>query len=188
MDELEAEKIIEAALFMSSRPLSPRELGRLAGNISTGFVSQRLDFLKRRYEICESSVEIAEEEGKYFMRLRPEYASYVKEFSTQGEISRHALRTLAYVAKSEGITKRQLFLKLGGGIYDDVNELLAKGFVTAKKAGRTFAISTTPKFRMYFGSQKTAVLPSKTAPIGAEGSNRVPEKKEEERQEKLQTE
>ncbi len=156
MDEIEAEKIIEAALFMSSRPLTVRELGRLVGIAATGFVRDRLEFLKKRYEICDSAVEIAEEEGKYFMRLRPAYVSYVKDFASQGEISKHALKTLAYVAKTEGITKRQLFLKLGGGIYDDVNELLEKGFVTAKKAGRTFALSTTPKFRMYFGSQAPA--------------------------------
>ena len=156
MDNAQAEKIIEAALFMSSKPLSPSELGKLIGVAAPGFVSQRLDALRARYDSAGSSIEIALEEGKYYMRLRADYVNYVKEFAQQGEISRHALRTLAYISKNEGITKRLLFLRLGGGIYEDISELVEKGFVTQKKSGRTKAVSTTPKFRAYFGNQAPA--------------------------------
>ncbi len=156
MDESEAEKIIEAALFMSSKPLGVPELGKLIGVAAPGFVSQRLDSLRARYDSQGSAVEIALEEGKYHMRVRQQYVGYVKDFASQGEISKHALRTLAYVAKNEGITKRQLFLKLGGGIYEDVAELAEAGFITQKKSGRTKSVSTTPKFKAYFGSQEAA--------------------------------
>ena len=153
MDETEAEKIIEAALFMSSKPLAIPELGKLIGVAAPGFVSQRLDTLQKRYDSSGSSIEIALEDGKYYMRLRAGYVNFVKDFAQQGEISRHALRTLAYVAKTEGITKRQLFLKLGGGIYEDIAELAGKGFVSQKKSGRTKSVSTTPKFKAYFGQK-----------------------------------
>jgi segregation and condensation protein B len=153
MDETQAEKIIEAALFMSSKPLAVAELGKLIGVAAPGFVSQRLDTLRAKYDSSGSAIEIALEDGKYYMRLRQEYVNYVKDFAQAAEISKHALRTLAYVAKNDGITKRQLFLKLGGGIYDDIGELAEKGFVTQKKSGRTKAVSTTPKFKAYFGNQ-----------------------------------
>jgi segregation and condensation protein B len=151
MDEDEQERVIEAALFMSSRPLSLQEMGKLIGVAAPGFVEQRVNALAIRYTDMESAIEIVGEGGKYYMRLRQQYAPYVKDFSQAAEITPHALRTLAYVAKNEGITKRQLFLKLGSGIYEDVAELAEKGFVSTKKAGRTKSVSTTPKFKSYFG-------------------------------------
>ena len=42
MEDVEAQHIIEAALFMSSRPLSIQELGKLIGVAAPGFVSQRV--------------------------------------------------------------------------------------------------------------------------------------------------
>ncbi|MCX6773251.1 MAG: SMC-Scp complex subunit ScpB [Candidatus Micrarchaeota archaeon] len=150
MEDSENERIIEAALFISSRPLSLQELGKLIGVAAPGFVEQRLKNLQEDYNNIKSSIEIAEEGGKYFMRLRSQYVRYVKDFAQAAELSKHALRTLAYIAKSEGITKHQLFLKIGGGIYDDVNELLEKDFITQKKAGRTKSLTTTAKFRSYF--------------------------------------
>ncbi|MCX8174935.1 MAG: SMC-Scp complex subunit ScpB [Candidatus Micrarchaeota archaeon] len=153
MENEEAERIIEAALFMSSRPLSLQELGRLIGVAAPGFVQQRIRAVQDAYERGGSAIEIVDEDGKYYMRVRLRYVPAVKEFASAAEISRHALRTLAYIAKNEGITKRQLFLKLGGGIYEDVAELVEKGFVQQKKAGRTSALSTTAKFKEYFGQQ-----------------------------------
>jgi len=153
MDEREAERIIEAALFMSSRPLDAKELGKLIGVAAPGFVQQRLDALKASYEQAGSAIEIFLEDGKWQMRLRPAYVGAVKQFASEGEISRHALRTLAYVSKNEGITKRQLFAKLGSTIYADVAELMEKGFLSAKKCGRTSSLSTTAKFKAYFGQQ-----------------------------------
>ncbi|VVC01902.1 Segregation and condensation protein B [uncultured archaeon] len=154
MDETEAEKIIEAALFMSSKPLAVAELGKLIGVAAPGFVAQRLDALKAKYDAAGSSIEIALEEGKYYMRLRPEYVNYVKEFAQEGEISRHALRTLAYISKNEGMKKSLLADRLGSTIYQDVAELVEKGFLLQKKSGRSSALSTTPKFKSYFGQTK----------------------------------
>jgi len=156
MDNTEAEHTIEAALFMSSKPLAVPELGKLIGVAAPGFVSQRLDALRAKYDAAGSAIEIAFEEGKYYMRVRQEYVGAVKEFAQAAEISKHALRTLAYIAKSEGITKRQLFLKLGSSIYSDIQELVEKGFVTQKRSGRTKSVSTTPKFKSYFGQTEIA--------------------------------
>ncbi len=153
MDETEAEKIIEAALFMSSKPLAVAELGKLIGVAAPGFVSQRLDSLKAKYDSAGSAIEIAFEEGKYYMRLRSEYVNYVKDFAQTGEITKHALRTLAYISKSEGMRKSQLADKLGSAIYQDVAELVEKGFVIQKKSGRSSSLSTTPKFKAYFGTK-----------------------------------
>lgn len=153
MDANDPERIIEAALFMSSKPLAAAELGKLIGVAAPGFVMGKLDSLKERYEKSESAIEIAMEDGKYHMRLRPQYVQFVKEFAKDSEISRHALRTLAYVSKNEGMKKSDLCKRLGSSIYSDVAELASKGFLTQKKSGRSTQLYTTPKFKEYFGQQ-----------------------------------
>jgi len=153
MDDNESKCVVEAALFMSSRPLSLQEMGKLIGVAAPGFVAQKLRTLQDSYNSAGSAIEIVEEGGKYYMRVRAQFVPAVKSFAQAAEISQHALRTLAYVNKNEGVTKRTLFLKLGGGIYEDVNELVEKGFVTTKRAGRTKAVHTTAKFKAYFGQQ-----------------------------------
>lgn len=150
MDDKEMQLVIEAALFMSSRPLAPQELGKLIGVSAPGFIVQKVHLLMERYNVEGSAIEISEEEGKFYMRVKQQFVPYVKSFGAAAEISQHALRTLAYIAKNEGITKHTLFLKLGGGIYEDVNELVERGFVTTRRSGRTKSVSTTPKFKLYF--------------------------------------
>jgi segregation and condensation protein B len=153
MDENESRQVIEAALFMASRPLTLPEMGKLIGVAAPGFVAQRVRALQDSYNSAGSAIEIAEEGGKFYMRVRAQFVPYVKSFASAAEISPHALKTLAYVAKNEGVTKHTLFLKLGGGIYEDVAELVEKGFVNTKRAGRTKAVTTTAKFRQYFGQK-----------------------------------
>lgn len=151
MDDNESRCVVEAALFMSSRPLSLAEMGKLIGVAAPGFVAQKVHALQDAYNNAMSAIEIAEEDGKFYMRVRQQFVPAVKSFAQAAEISPHALRTLAYIAKNEGVTKRTLFLKLGGGIYEDVGELVERGFVTTKRAGRTKSVSTTAKFKAYFG-------------------------------------
>ena len=151
MDEKDIGNVIEAALFMSSRPLALAELGKLVGIAAPGFVEQKVKALMAQYDAAGSAVEIAEENGKYYMRVRQHYVQYVKDFAQAAEISKHALRTLAYISKSEGMKKSDLCKRLGSTIYSDVGELVDKGFVLQKKSGRSTLLSTTPKFKSYFG-------------------------------------
>lgn len=153
MDNEEACRIVEAALFMSSKPLGAPELGKLLGVAAPGYVSQRLDELKARYADSNGAIEIVEEGGKHYMRLKQQYSGYVKDFTSQGEISKHALRTLAYISKNEGVLKSRLCKALGSTIYSDIHELVEKGFVAQKRSGRSTSVSTTPKFKAYFGQQ-----------------------------------
>jgi segregation and condensation protein B len=153
MEDSEIDKVIEAALFMASRPLSIDEIGKLIGVAAPGFVTQRVKALSESYSSRQSALEIVEEEGKFHMRVRSQFMEAVKPLAQAAEISRHALRTLAYISKNEGMKKSDLCEKLGSGIYDDVHELREKGFVHQKKSGRSTLLSTTQKFREYFGQQ-----------------------------------
>ena len=159
MDANEMEKVIEAALFMSSRPMALQEIGKLVGIAAPGFIEQKVKAIAARYESAGSAIEISEENGKYYMRLRHQYVQYVKDFAQAAEISKHSMRTLAYISKNDGIRKSDLCRKLGSSIYVDVAELVDQGFVHQKKNGRSTLLTTTPKFKAYFEQNAVAAPP-----------------------------
>jgi len=110
-----------------------------------------MEDLSSQYETFGSSIEITQDsDKKWYMRVRSSYAPAVKQFAGEAEISKRALRTLAYVSKNNRITKRNLFKRLGGSIYEDVKELEEKGFIETTPFGRTKKVHLTQKFRDYF--------------------------------------
>lgn len=148
---LEPLRVLEAALFMSSQSMHAAELGKLVGIGAVGHVNTLLSQLSKQYEQSGSSLEVVEENaGKWVMRIRASFAPSVRRFAGEAEIPKHALRTLAYISRHEGITKRDLFRRLGGSIYEDVADLADKGFLQTKPLGRTHSLSTTTKFKQYF--------------------------------------
>ncbi|MCC7552049.1 SMC-Scp complex subunit ScpB [Candidatus Micrarchaeota archaeon] len=147
---LEKQKIIEAALFMSTKPLSVADLAKLLNIAAIGYVTKEIKTIQKQYEDRNGPIQIFEENGKYIMTLKAEYAREVKDFAKEAEINPHALKTLGYIAKRDGILKSDLCKKLGSTIYQDVIELNEKGFITQKKSGRTKKIFLTQKFKDYF--------------------------------------
>ncbi len=147
---MKEENIIEAALFISAKPLSIGELGRLIGVAAPGYVESAIKRLMAEYDSRQSSIQVMFEDGKYVMRVRREYLDKVKPFAQSAEISHHALKILAYINSKEGVLKSNLVKQLGDSVYQDVKELVEKGFITQKKAGRTKSLYTTDKFKEYF--------------------------------------
>ena len=150
----EEKKIIEAALFMSSRAMSLEEFRTLTGIGALGYIQKVVDELASDYEERGSSVEIAQMDGKYMMRVRNDYLPRVKEFAQDAEIGKAALRTLAYISKHDGILKSSLVKKIGTHIYGDVKELVQNGFIKPKKSGRSSKLFLTEKFKIYFVQEK----------------------------------
>jgi len=145
-------RLIEAALFISSKPLSLADLGKLIGVASPGFVDQLAKELAADYARGGLSVTIVKETDGYAMRIKAEYAGKVAEFAKEAELSKGALKILAYVSQNEGIEQSKLANSLGSTVYDYVGELCGKGFVEKRKKGRTSVLKTTQKFKDYFGA------------------------------------
>ncbi len=147
-------RLIEAALFISARPMSLDELRTLTGIGALGFLRKTLEDLRDEYAQRESAIEIIEMEGKYEMRVGQGYIDRVKQFAQDAAISRPALKTLAFIARNDGVLKSELCKRLGSGIYQDVKELVEAGFVKPKKSGRSSKLFLTEKFRQYFEMKK----------------------------------
>jgi segregation and condensation protein B len=146
----EEKSIIEAALFMSSRAMSLEEFRTLTGIGALGYIQSVIAELKKDYDDRGSAIEIADLDGKYLLRIRNEYLPRVKQFAQDTEISKSALRTLAYISKHDGILKSALVKKIGTSIYQDVKELVENDFLKSQKAGRTSKLILTEKFKRYF--------------------------------------
>lgn len=159
----EEKRIIEAALFISARPMDLSELRTLTGIGALGYLQKVIGELQAEYEQRAGAIEILGSDGKYEMRLRPELTTRVKQFAQDTEISKPALRTLAYISKHDGVLKSELAKRIGSTIYQDVRELVDAGFVKPKKAGRTSKLFLTEKFHRYFVEGKAVADVSEPA-------------------------
>ncbi len=149
----EEKTLIEAALFLSSRAMSAEEFRTLTGIGALGYLRGVLDELKKEYDERGSALEIAEMDGKYVMRVRNEHLQRVKQFAQDTEISKSALRTLAYISRNDGILKSTLVRKVGTQVYGHVKELVDAGFLKSQKSGRSSKLTLTEKFKKYFTQQ-----------------------------------
>jgi len=146
----EEKKLIEAALFISSRPMSLEEFRTLTGIGALGYLQGVVNELKKDYEDRGSSLEIIDVDDKYVLRVRNDQLERVKQFAQDTEISKAALRTLAFISKHDGILKSELVKKVGTQAYGDVQELVDTAFVKPQKSGRSAKLWLTDKFKKYF--------------------------------------
>lgn len=146
----EEKKLIEAALFISSRAMTLEEFRTLTGIGALGYLQGVVEELGREYEERGSAIEILASGGKYEMRVKNEVLQRVKQFAQDIEISKGALRTLAFISKHDGILKSELVRKIGTQVYEDVRELVEHEFVKSVRAGRTSKLTLTDKFKKYF--------------------------------------
>ncbi|MEM0146882.1 MAG: SMC-Scp complex subunit ScpB [Candidatus Micrarchaeaceae archaeon] len=146
------ENLVEAALFMSSRALSINEIAKIAGIGSLGQVDSYIKRLIEEYKNRNTALEIEEIGGKYLLTIKQEYASKVSSLASGPEISKGALRLLAYVSKNNGILQSELVKAFGESTYAHVKELVEKEFVSSKKQGRSKKLFVTEKFNEYFAS------------------------------------
>ncbi|MEM3030693.1 MAG: SMC-Scp complex subunit ScpB [Candidatus Micrarchaeia archaeon] len=143
-------RVIEAALFQSSKPLRLEDFARITGIAAPGSLEELLKQLQAEYDQRGSPIQIVCENNLWVMRLRAPYAQKVAEFAKEAEVSKGGLRLLAFVSRNEGVTQAKAVKVLGSTVYDYVNELVESGFITAEKNGRTRALKTTQKFKDYF--------------------------------------
>jgi len=144
-----AVKIVEAILFTSPEPISPAKIARVSG-IKLNVVREALNALVEEYRERDTAIEVIEVAGKYAMRVKPEYHSYVDRFR-ELDMERGILRTLAVIALRQPVKMSDLARIRGNRCYEHVRKLEEMGFVKAEKSGKTKILTTTRKFAEYFG-------------------------------------
>jgi segregation and condensation protein B len=146
----EYKRLLEAALFVTSRAMSASELGEVVGIASVGSVASLLDDLTEEYNSRPSALGIFKIGDKYIMSVKDPYAGKVNQLAGAPDLSRGALRILAFVSKNEPVLQSSIIKSFGSASYDYIHELQEKNFLKAEKTGRTKKLDTTEKFKEYF--------------------------------------
>ncbi|VVB75752.1 Segregation and condensation protein B [uncultured archaeon] len=185
MNRMEKEKILEAALFMSPKPLTLEELNSIAEINSRLETKAMMQELMSFYNSRKSALEIAETQVGYQMRVKEEYEEKVQHFAQNSMFNRGVMKTLALIAYKQPINQSLVIQLRNNKAYDHLKLLLTEGFIKKEPKGRTFSLSTTTKFIEYFGKDfgksSKPVAPSASdlrSSINSE-VNKVMEQKEE---------
>jgi segregation and condensation protein B len=156
----EAKKIVEAALFMSGKPVPFSEVVKLAGGM--GGVREALTQLIQEYNDRETSLHIVETSAGFQMKLRPEYHQRMTHYAASLEFSKSVLKTLAFIAYKQPIEQAKLIKYRTNKAYDDIKLLMEEGFISKEPKGRTYILRTTKRFLSYFGEGAVKLNPHPT--------------------------
>ena len=151
MSRIEKEKIIEAALFMSPKPIPLEELKAIAETESRVETKAMMEELMHYYKTKQSSLEITSSELGYQMRVKREYEKQVQHLATDAVFNKGVMKTLAMIAYKQPIIQSEIVKYRNNKAYDHLKVLFEEGFIKKEPKGRTYILTTTAKFIEYFG-------------------------------------
>ncbi len=141
---------LEAVLYLKARPLNIEQLSRYA-ECSKEDCRDALVELLDDYAIRDGALEIVDTDDGYALQLREPLQDLVQKLIPT-DIGVGALRTLALIALKGPLPQSQLVEMRGSGVYDQVRDLVGKGFISKNKEadGRSYQLKVTEKFYQYF--------------------------------------
>jgi len=148
----EETRLVEAALFISGRPLSLHEIQQATQIPTLKAVRKIVHELMEEYSQRAGALEIVRlPRQRYVLQLNPQLSEDVGALAPQGLLSLGELKTLIYIALSQPILQSNVVLYRGSHSYKHIKNLEAHGFIETKKVGRTKELSTSEMFADYFG-------------------------------------
>ena len=152
---MEAKKTLEAALFISTKPIMINELGKIAGVNSLGHVKELLEELQKEYS--NRGMEIFQTQDGWQMSVRPDVLPRVSHLTPYSDLSGGVKRSLAIVAYKEPILQSEIIKFQGNKAYSYIKELVKRGLVKAEKKGHTKVLNLTAEFERYFGEDRKSI-------------------------------
>jgi segregation and condensation protein B len=160
------EQIVEATLFASQAPLTPREIARADESLDVGSVRIALDGLRERYEGDGRAFQVYQLGDGYQILTRPEFAPYLERFDSvprPSSLSRAALETLSIVAYRQPLGRIELE-EIRGVASTSVLRTLQDWELIAvvgrgEGLGRPLLYGTTKHFLDHFALQSLSDLP-----------------------------
>jgi segregation and condensation protein B len=161
----ELKAILEALIFASPEPLTPKAIYKLLDNEPKEDVQAALDELKRDYE-RPGGLQLVEVAGGYQIVTRSDLHEWVRrlfhEHSTQ-KLTVQALETLAVIAYRQPVTAAEITDIRGVNTSGVLNTLLERHLIKIvgrkQVVGRPFMYATTKEFLIRFGLNDVADLP-----------------------------
>lgn len=141
---------IEAILYLRAQPLSIAAIAESAG-CDRQTVEESLIDLMDDYAHRDSALEVIETENGYSLQLREAFQDLVQSLIPV-DLGVGSLRTLAVIALKGPIVQTDLVNIRGSGVYQQVQELVERGFVYKRRQsnGRSYSLQVTRQFHRYF--------------------------------------
>jgi len=161
----ELKAIVEAMIFASPEPLTPKALAKLLDNEPKEEVLAALEELKTDYE-RPGGLQLVEVAGGFQIVTRPDLHEWVRrlfhERSSQ-KLSAQALESLAVIAYRQPITALEITEIRGVSASGVLNTLLERHLIKIvgrkQVVGRPFMYATTKEFLIRFGLKDLSDLP-----------------------------
>ena len=143
--------LVEAALFLSTKPMSRRALATILGGVAQAYVDDLLVDLAESYNDPIRGIELHIKEGRSMLRVKSTYVDRVAHLAPQQDIPRPVLRTLAVIAYNNPMTQADVIRVRGNKGYAHIQRLLDRRLVRAEDHGRTLLLHVTAEFLRHFG-------------------------------------
>ncbi len=161
----ELKAILEALIFASPDPLTPKALYKLLDAEPKEDVQAALVELKQDYE-RPGGLQLVEVAGGYQIVTRPDLHEWVRRLfheRTSQKLSVQALETLAVIAYRQPVTALEITEIRGVNTSGVINTLLERHLVKIvgrkQVVGRPFMYATTKEFLIRFGLNDLTDLP-----------------------------
>jgi segregation and condensation protein B len=143
--------LIEAALYVTGRPMDLKTLGSVIGFRSEDKTRELARLLKEKYGHDGTCLEVLElSDGRFVMQLRPQYVRHVKRLASRQLLTAGPMKTLSFIAYKQPITQSYVAKVRGNLTYSHVKILRDMGLIAEERLGRTKVLRTTPNFADYF--------------------------------------
>ncbi|HYP54555.1 MAG TPA: SMC-Scp complex subunit ScpB [Pyrinomonadaceae bacterium] len=158
--------IIEALIFVSDEPLTPKAMAELLGE-ERGWIEMAVEGLAKEFNERQGGLMLREVAGGWQIATRPEHHEHVRAFlksRPSAKLSLAALETLAVIAYKQPITIPEILEIRGVQSSSAIKTLLDKRLIVAKgrkeTVGRPMMYGTSKEFLMQFGLRDLTELPS----------------------------
>ncbi len=143
--------LVEAALYVSGRPLDLNELGSILKTRSKNRTRKMAKTLMLEYARRNLALEILElKDERYVLQLKPDFTPLVRRLVNRPLLSTGPLKTLSYIAYRQPVSQKRVIDVRGHHAYGHVKMLKELGLVASERSGRSWALRTTEYFADYF--------------------------------------
>ena len=158
--------VIEALIFVSEEPLSPKALAELLKE-ERGWVEVAVQELAKEFNERNGGLMMREVAGGWQIATRPEFHEHVRAYlksRPSAKLSLAALETLAVIAYKQPITVPEILEIRGVQSSSAIKTLLEKRLIVAKGrkevVGRPMLYGTSKDFLIQFGLKDLTELPN----------------------------
>jgi segregation and condensation protein B len=179
--------IIEALLFSSEKPITPREIHSYLPDAKISDIKSALRVLKYELEAMGRSFGLKEVANGYQFRTHSKYAPYILKMlqASPNKLSRAAMETLAIIAYKQPILRQEIERLRGVDVGGILKTLMEKELIRImgrkNLPGRPLIYGTTKRFLEIFDLKDISALPKlkEIKAFGSEEYEPTPTKKTE---------